>query len=121
MKDDGGGKFSQKKSFGKQMGLQSKIRDMREKMMMRDNWNCFVGDADYKTDAVLRFKEKHIKYQYEKFLLASSAYSLRVMLSIMAIASLWISESQGVAPKNFDLPLAKYNSTEAINLENMTE
>jgi hypothetical protein len=40
----------------------SKIREARDKTMYRDNWNYFVGDNDYKTDLLLRFQEKHMKY-----------------------------------------------------------
>jgi hypothetical protein len=62
--------------------------------MYRDNWNYFVGDSEIKTDTFLRFKEKHIKYQYEKFLLASSAFSLRALLTVFTLISLWLIESR---------------------------
>lgn len=67
---DDASSFKKSNPFGKIMGFQSKIREIREKMMYRDNWNYFVGDPDFKTDTFLRFREKHIKYQYEKFILA---------------------------------------------------
>ncbi len=44
-----------KKEISKIGGFNSKIRESRDKTMYRDNWNYFVGDNDYKTDALLRF------------------------------------------------------------------
>lgn len=63
--------------------------------MYRDNWNYFVGDNDFKTDMFLRFQEKHTKYLYHKFLLASSAYSLRVLLVLATMINLYLSSSMG--------------------------
>jgi hypothetical protein len=59
--------------------------------MYRDNYNYFVGDHDYKTDALLRFQEKHMKYQYHKFLLASSAYSLRILLALTTLLNMYLT------------------------------
>ena len=75
----------------KQLVFNGKIRESREKTMYRDNWNYFVGDSDYKTDALLRFQEKHMKYQYHKFLLASSAYSLRILLTLTTLLNIFLT------------------------------
>ena len=76
-------------------GFNSKIRESRDKTMYRDNWNYFVGDTDYKTDSLLRFQEKHMKYQYHKFLLASSAYSVRILLTLATVLNLYLTNTKG--------------------------
>ena len=76
-------------------GFNSKIRESRDKTMYRDNWNYFVGDTDYKTDSLLRFQEKHMKYQYHKFLLASSAYSVRILLTLATVLNLYLTNTNG--------------------------
>jgi hypothetical protein len=81
-----------KKEISKLLGgFNSKIRESRDKTMYRDNWNYFVGDTDYKTDALLRFQEKHMKFQYQKFLIASSAYSLRILLGLTTLLNLYFT------------------------------
>ena len=62
--------------------------------MFRDNYNDFVGDQDYYTNLFLRFKRKHVSDHYEKFLLSSATFSLRILLVIMSLMSLSLSESQ---------------------------
>ena len=52
--------------------------------MARDNWNYFVGEQDFKTDFLLRFKSPLTKVQYEKHLFASSVFSLRLVLTLFA-------------------------------------
>ena len=76
-------------------GFNSKIRESRDKTMYRDNWNYFVGDTDFKTDSLLRFQEKHMKYQYHKFLLASSAYSVRILLTLATVLNLYLTNTNG--------------------------
>jgi hypothetical protein len=80
-----------KKEVAKIGAFNSKIRESRDKTMYRDNWNYFVGDNDYKTDALLRFQEKHMKFQYHKFLIASSAYSLRILLGLTTLLNIYLA------------------------------
>jgi len=74
----------------------SKIREARDKTMFRDNYNYFVGDNDYKTDVFLRFQEKHMKFQYHKFLIASSAYSLRILLGLTTLLNIYLTNHNNV-------------------------
>ena len=60
--------------------------------MLRDNWNYFVNDEDSKTDAILRFKKPHIKSLYEKHLIASSAYSLRIVLGLATLSYIYLAD-----------------------------
>ena len=65
---------------------------MRDKTILRDNWNYFVNDEDSKTDVILRFKKPHIKNLYEKHLIASSAYSLRILLGLITFSYLYLQD-----------------------------
>jgi hypothetical protein len=85
-----------KKEIQKIGGFNSKIRESRDKTMYRDNWNYFVGDNDYKTDALLRFQEKHMKFQYHKFLIASSAYSLRILLGLTTLLNVYLANHNNI-------------------------
>jgi hypothetical protein len=72
---------------------QNKVKEMREKTMLRDNWNYFVNDEDSKTDTILRFKKPHIKSLYEKHLIASSAYSLRIMIGLATLSYIYLIDT----------------------------
>ena len=67
------------------------VKETRDKTILRDNWNYFVSDDDAKTDAILRFKKPHIKNLYEKHLIASSAYSLRILLGLITFTYLHVT------------------------------
>lgn len=71
----------------------SKNREHREKIINKENWNYFVGDQDYKTDHFLNFKSPVTQMQFEKHVFASSAYSLRGLLLIVALLSYLIFHS----------------------------
>ena len=72
---------------------QHKIKEMREKTMLRDNWNYFVNDEESKTDTILRFKKPHTKTLYEKHLIASSAYSLRIILGLATLSYIYLLDT----------------------------
>jgi hypothetical protein len=72
---------------------QNKVKEMREKTMLRENWNYFVNDEDSKTDTILRFKKPHIKSLYEKHLIASSAYSLRIILGLATMCYIYLLDT----------------------------
>lgn len=71
-----------------------KIRDLREKIMTRESWNFFVGDEDYKTNFFLQFRSPFVANVYEKHLLASSIYSMRVILFLITIINLCLFQSE---------------------------
>ena len=66
---------------------------MRDKTILHDNWNYFVNDDDSKTDCILRFKKPHIKNLYEKHLIASSAYSLRIMMGFITLTYFYLLDT----------------------------
>jgi hypothetical protein len=72
---------------------QQKLKEMRDKTIAKDNWNYFVADSEYKTDLLLRFKTPFIQQQYEKHLIASSMYSLRVVLAVAALLNYFATAS----------------------------
>lgn len=72
----------------------SKFKDLREKTITRENWNYFVGDTEFKTDNFLRFKQPIIIQQYEKHLIASSAYSLRIVLGVLFILNIFFQDKE---------------------------
>ena len=74
------------------MTISNKIKEMREKTMIRDNYNYFVGDQDYHTNHFLKFKKKHISDNYEKHLLSSSSYSLRILIVLLSLISVSLNE-----------------------------
>jgi len=69
--------------------------------MTRDHWNYFVGDSEYKTDPFLRFSNSFIKGQYQKHLIASSAYSLRILLVLLQIIHIAHVENENHFNNNY--------------------
>ena len=67
-----------------------KHRDLRERIIARDNWNFFVSDEEYRTDFFMRFKTPFIQQQYEKSLIYSSVYSLRILLVAITALSYYV-------------------------------
>lgn len=93
MNDPKQGKHVSKISLLKQVGISNKIKEVREKTMLRDNYNYFVGDQDYHTNLFLKFKKKHISDIYDKYILSSASYSLRILLVLITFISVSINES----------------------------
>jgi len=62
---------------------------MREKIILRDNWNYFVGDQEYKTDIWLRFLTPISNFVYEKYVAASCQYSQRVCFCVILAFNLF--------------------------------
>ena len=66
-------------------GLTGRIKEMRDRTIIRENWNWFVNEDDNKTDFFLRFLKPHTKNQYGKYLFAASAYSLRIQMILFQL------------------------------------
>ena len=71
---------------------QQKFKEMREKTILKDNWNLFVSDPEFKTDFLLRFKTSSTQQLYEKHLISSSKYSLRVMMMVVSAINQYSSQ-----------------------------
>jgi len=65
------------------------VQELRDKSMQKDKWNMFVGDRRYKTNSLLQFLDRFTKNIYEKQLLPTASYSVRLLLVAMALADIW--------------------------------
>ena len=60
--------------------MNESIVSMLEKSKQRLNWNFFVGDPRFRFDFFLKFRVPTTAKTYERLLIGSSLYSIRLML-----------------------------------------
>ena len=61
--------------------------------MRKDNWNLFVGDTKFKTNFFMQFKDAFTKKLYDRHLITSGIYSLRLILISMCLLDFFADDS----------------------------
>ncbi len=64
------------------------LTTLRENSLKRDNFNIFVGDANFKTNFFLMFKSNHTKFMYHNQLVNFNHYSLRCLFGLLLVAAI---------------------------------
>ena len=72
---------------------QSVISINRENSIKRDNWNLLVGDARYKTNFFLRFNDAGVRIIYEKSLLPTAYYSIRLFIIMICLVDIFMLDT----------------------------
>ena len=68
----------------------NRFSEIREKSLRKDNWNLFVGDTKYTTNFFMQFKDSFTKKLYDRHLIQSGLYSLRLILISMCILDYFV-------------------------------
>mmetsp|Transcript_39560 Transcript_39560/g.38068 ORF Transcript_39560/g.38068 Transcript_39560/m.38068 type:complete len:180 (+) Transcript_39560:30-569(+) len=89
-------RVSGKKGLNSLGAMNTPLGDLRNNCIKKDSWNIFVGDPQYKTNFFLQFKNQFIETIYERYILKSALYSIRLIIIMMGFVIIQFYDSFGL-------------------------